>query len=132
MATNGEILGMLVGILIFVVGYTALDYGTREFSFRSNRRIRTTLKVTYGTRIIISILFPVGAYLDLVCGLITVSLVGALTGVELGPGDTTRTGLTFFSTILATLIQGCVLNVVLAFYAVAVHGVQWFFGLFRR
>ncbi len=118
---------MVLGILIFVAGYTWLDYSTAKLAWRRNRRLRRTLRIAYGTRIAISILFPLGGTLDVICGLISMQLTAPFTGLEAaeGPGG-------FFSILLITLVQGCVLNLVLGSYALLVYGVQVLIGAVRK
>lgn len=113
--TESQVAAMAIGILVFVAGYTWLDYGTATRSWRRNRRMRRTLRITYGTRIAISILFPLGAYLDLICGVVTMTITGSQLN---GPA------LDFVAALMTTLVQGCVLNVVLAFYGLLVYLIQ--------
>lgn len=117
--TDGRIAGMLVGILIFIVGYTWIDFRTAERPWRRRRRVRRTLRMVYGTRIAISILFPIGAYLDLFCGLISITITEPITRLELR-----NNSLDFFDALLTTLVQGCVMNVVLAVYGLLLLLIQ--------
>ncbi len=121
--TNNQIAGMVVGILIFVVGYSWLDFQTASRPWRRNRRIRRTLRISYGTRIAISILFPIGGFLDAICGAFTLGITAPLTGVQPGVES-----IGFFGALLATLVQGCILNVVLGLYALLVYLVQIVIG----
>ena len=127
MATDGQIAGMVLGILMFVAGYTWIDFRTAPRPSRRNRRIRRTLKIAYGTRIAISILFPIGAYLDLVCGIVSVSITSPVTGLQI---EEQPVG--FFGALLTTLVQGCVLNLVLGAYALLVYVIQVAYGTIRK
>lgn len=131
-ATSGQFVGMLAGILIFVVGYTLLDYRTANRPFRRNRMIRRTLKITYGTRIAISILFPVGGYLDMVCGVVTLTVMQETTGAGFQAMGSSNGPSGFFITVTTTVLQGLVLNVVLAVYAALLLGLQGIYRVFTR
>lgn len=122
LVTSGQIAGMLLGIFLFAVGYTLIDHSTANWPLRQKRLIRRTLRFTYGTRIAISIIFPVGMYLDLLCGAVSMGIVNSVfvDGMEFGSDSQ----MTFFSTLFTTLVQGCVLNVVLAIYGSLVLGVH--------
>ena len=124
MVTNGEFVAMIIGIVIFAIGYTWMDHQTADQAWRRRKIIRRTLRFTYGTRIAISIVLPVGFYLDMICGIVTISLSQTFVGQEFtridgGPSPG------FAGTLFLTLLQGVVLNVVLAVYGgiiLAIHG----------
>lgn len=118
--TGNQFAGMIVGILMFVAGYTWLDFATAHRPWRRNPRIRRTLRIAYGTRIAISVLFPIGGFLDVICGTLSMAITTPLTGV-VSPGEQS---LGFFGAVLTTLVQGCLLNVVLGIYALLVHAIQ--------
>jgi hypothetical protein len=117
--TDGRIAGMCVGILIFIVGYTWIDFRTAGRSWRRRRQVRRTLRMVYGTRIAISILFPIGAYLDLFCGLISITITEPITRLELRTNS-----MDFFGALLTTLVQGCLMNVVLGIYGLLLLLIQ--------
>lgn len=124
MSTGGEIWAMLTGIAIFAAGYTTLDYQTAGQAWRRKRLIRKTLRVTYGTRIAITILIPLGAYLDVICGMVSHTVAGVLIdSASLESVGSVRIG--YWPALLITLIQGCVLNVVLAVYGAVILGIVW-------
>jgi hypothetical protein len=126
--SNGQVAGMILGILIFVIAYTILDYTTASRPFRRNRQVRRTLKIAYGTRIAISIIFPLGAYVDIFCGFLSIGLIQSVSGFEFRSSE----GMSFGATLLTTLVQGVLLNIALACYAMVVHGVQLFVSVLRR
>lgn len=131
MVTNGQFAGMIVGIMIFATGYTLVDYGTALWPVRRDKTMRRTLRITYGTRIAISILFPLGGYLDLVCGMITLTSIEGLTGEVLAPRGA-ASGLSFFGTVFTTLAQGVTLNLVLGIYGLLIYGIQWLVKTLKR
>ena len=121
--TGGQLAAMLSGILLFAIGYTVADYRTAGFAWRRRPIIRRTLKIAYGTRIAISLLLPLGAYIDIACGVVSLGLTESLTGEGLATFDS-ASSMSFFPTLLTTLVQGVLMNVVLAVYALVVLGLQ--------
>ena len=110
-----HIVAMLLGVAIFILTYTFIS-GT-AYAQRLHQRplVRRTLYVGYGTRIVLSILFPVALALDFACGIVSGVVIGVV--FEGLPG-----GIESFVAILAwTLVQGTVLNVVLLFYMMVVY-----------
>ena len=126
-----QAIAMLTGVAIFIAGYTLADFLTQHASWRQSPTTRLTLKIGYATRIAISILFPVGGTLDLICGSFSIGLsqqlfATALPG-EFGGGN--ADSLDFLGTLTITLIQGCVLNLVLTAYMLVVFTIL--FGVRR-
>jgi hypothetical protein len=128
--TGGRVWGMLTGIVIFALLYTWLDYRTASRPFRQQRLWRRTLKITYGTRIGMSIVFPLGMFPDMYCGLLAVGLTQLVLGSDLSSWDATG-GMTFGIALLTTLVQGCLLNIVLGCYALLVFLAQVVVGRLR-
>jgi hypothetical protein len=126
--TGGEITGMLLGIFLFAVGYTLIDFRTAAWPIRQKKTIRRTLRFTYGTRIAISVLFPVGGYLDAICGIFSLGLISSVFGESIERLD----GMGFRLTLLTTIVQGCLLNIVLAVYGLLVFGVYGLVGALKR
>jgi hypothetical protein len=127
--TGGRWDAMLVGIFLFSLAYTFADYLTARQSWRKKRLIRRTLRTMYGTRIAITIIFPVGYFLDVCCGFASLYLTQAITGPEFASGDQYAD---FFPTLLTTLVQGAVMNVVLGVYGLLVWGLLALIGFLRR
>ena len=122
---------MIIGILIFAMGYTLADYRTAHFSWRRRRLTRRTLKIAYGTRIVISLLVPLGAYVDIACGVVSLGLTESVTGEGLATSEAGNR-MSFFATLLTTLVQGVLLNIVLAVYALVILGLQALVIALRR
>jgi len=117
---------MLLGVVIFIVGYVFADQCTQQTRWRRNRSLRTALKIGYITRLTISIIFPVGGFLDMVCGLFSVSIVDFASSIMIG-GRIATSGMPsagFGQVLATTLVQGVVLNVVLAAYVLLVFGIM--------
>ncbi|MFK8115387.1 MAG: hypothetical protein AB8B91_24530 [Rubripirellula sp.] len=119
--TGGQVFGMLIGICLFILGYTALDYQTALSSVRQKKSVRRTLRITYGTRIVITVLFPIAVYLDMICGLISVGITSELSGIDLS-SNSNEMG--FLASLITTIVQGIVMNVVLGVYGIVVHLIQ--------
>ena len=105
---------MLTGVLIFMVWYTAVDYTTAMSRWRQKKFISNTLRIVYGTRIAITIIFPVALGMDSVCGMLSVGATQALFG--------NNAIQTFLGALFTTLIQGVVLNLVLSVYGLLILG----------
>ncbi len=117
---------MCLGIALFVVLYTWADQLTQRQAWRQLAITRLTLKIGYGTRLLMSVVFPLGASLDLICGLMSVGLVQSLWPelVEHPGGAADLEGrVGFVGALLITLVQGVVLNVALIGYMVLVLGI---------
>ncbi|MEW4560981.1 hypothetical protein AB1K70_00535 [Bremerella sp. JC770] len=115
--TTAVLGGMATGVILFVIGYTILDVCTRKHPLRRRPEVKLTLAITYGTRIAISILFPIGFTVDIFCGILAVAATGAV--FETSTLD--HVELEFTSTLVTTFIQGCLLNCVLAVYGLIVY-----------
>lgn len=109
-----QALAMLLGIAIFIVGYTVADQLTQDLPWRRNKSVRLTLRIGYISRLLISVVIPVGGMLDMFCGIISVEIVQTIfpNSGYLETPDSMR----FLPALLTTLVQGGVLNVVLAGY----------------
>jgi hypothetical protein len=116
-----QILAMTLGILLFIGAYTATECTPYFQRLMRDRRLRRTLKIGFGTRIGISLLFPFGIYLDLFVGFLSVSITESLFPNSLGLDDSqTSMFLAFFGT---TILQGLLLNAMLLVYMVFVYGI---------
>ncbi|MGB0597186.1 MAG: hypothetical protein ACPGLY_10880 [Rubripirellula sp.] len=122
LVTEGQIAGMLLGILTFAVGYTLLDFKTASLPIRQKRMVRRILRIVYGTRIGITVIFPIGFWVDTLCGFLSLSLLNFVTdSFESVGADGSE--MTFGMTFVTTLVQGCTLNAVLLVYGTVVLGI---------
>lgn len=114
--TISSVVGMLAGILTFVVGYATIE--CRPFAQRwlRNRLIRRTAKIGYGTRLGMSIIFPVGMYLDMITGMIAIATTQGFD--DNGMGNEQMPLLWFY---LTTIVQGIYLNIVLFVYMLVAY-----------
>lgn len=119
-ASDGQFTAMVLGIFIFAVGYIFLDSKTSLLPIRKNRLFAITLRIVYGTRILITVLFPVGLLVDMCCGLVSVFCTETIFGSSAIK--------TFPGALFTTLFQGVILNVVLAIYGLLIIGMVMLFG----
>ena len=124
---GSQVLAMLTGVVIFIALYTFGDQWTQHWEWRRDKSVRLALKIGYVTRLAISVIFPVGGFLDMFCGLFSVSAVEFVTGNDVmwdvGPNESEVFGVSFLFTLITTLVQGCILNVVLFGYVLVVWGI---------
>ena len=112
------ILGMICAVFLFVLGYTYLEQTPVVQAQLEDWVMRRTFKIGYGTRIAISILFPVGFYLDMIVGIFSVPMGMYLLQFTVGdPGDQMSLNQPGFLThFVLTVTQGICLNIVLTGY----------------
>ena len=109
---------MILGVVLFILGLTVVTCTERFERFRRRRYVRRTLYIGYGARLVISIAFPVAFILDLWPGVLSVTVAEALVGDETS----------FAGTLIATLVQGTLLNCVIALFMLLVYGTCRLFG----
>lgn len=118
--------GMLAGIFVFVIGYTAIEF-TAAVQEQMNKPVsRRASWIAYLTRVGISIVFPVGMTVDILCGIFAVGFSSSITGFVpvrfSAPGEADFShGVLFFQFLFTTVIQGLLLNLVLFAYM----GIVW-------
>lgn len=119
-----EILGMVMGILVFVVGYSLIEFLPQVQSALQKKAQHRATRIAYITRIVISVLFPIGIFVDLYCGIFSVFVSSTITGEQGFPraSSTDAPSLRFLYHLLTTLIQGTVLNIILFSYMLIVYG----------
>ncbi len=116
------IAGMVCGVLCFVFAYTLLEHTKMIRKWLTRKTVRRTARIGYGTRIGISVIFPIGFYLDMIVGIFSVPVSGrilALFGREniiRSPDDVGD----FLSHFVMTVVQGAFLNIVLLGYMLIV------------
>lgn len=123
--SKGQFAAMTLGILIFAAIYIFLDCKTSGLPFRQNRLCVITLRMVYVTRMVITVIFPIAMFVDLICGLTSVACTETIFG--------SRAIQTFPGALFTTLLQGVMLNLVLAIYGLFVIGLVMLFApLFRN
>lgn len=98
-------LAVALGIALFIALYSIIVCSAAFERAWRNQRLRRAIRIGYTVRLAISIVFPIGMFLDLFCGLITARLTGI---------DVAGRAITFYPSLVATVIQGVLLHVMLA------------------
>ncbi|MBP7933801.1 MAG: zinc ribbon domain-containing protein [Phycisphaerae bacterium] len=114
--------GMVVGVALFVAIYTMVSGTSAVARWRTSRLIDRTFRIGYFTRVVVSAIVPLGMALDLLPGIVSVSLVEEVMNPR-SPGIGGGRG--FFVTLLITLVQGTLLHITLGAYMLVVHLIQW-------
>lgn len=129
------VLGMVIGVLIFVAGYTALEFTAVIQQKMTNPVSRRAAWIAYLTRVGISIVYPIGAIADIFPGAFAVGISSAITGIQGGIGGAQHQAsgvspwVECFQFTFTTIVQGILLNLVLF----AFMGIAWVFcNLFSR
>lgn len=105
---------MVLGVALFILAYTALTSTAAFDRFHRRPFIRRTLYIGYGTRLGLSLAFPLGIWVDLWPGMFSVGVVNRL-GLGTDP---------FAHTLLITLVQGAVLNAMIFLLMIVAYGIQ--------
>lgn len=110
---------MGLGVAIFIGTYTLADQWSVRHRWRRSRNVALTLRIGYATRVLISIFFPIGMFVDVLCGMMSVGMIEAGLPFLLSENGEARSGVPnagFGGTLLITLVQGVLLNIVLFGY----------------
>ncbi len=105
---------MLFGVFLFVVLYTGATCTPHFERLRDRPFVRRTLYLGYGTRLGLSIVFPLGMAVDLIPGMLSAEIVNSVTANATG----------FAGTLITTVIQGAFLNAILGVFMLIVYGLQ--------
>lgn len=126
-----QILAMLLGIITYILVYTAVDCGPISDRILEDPIRRRTVKIGYGTRLILSVLFPIGIVLDMFLGAVAVSLIAQ--GVRwVGWDLPIEENAPWWIVYVTTLLQGALLNLLLFAYMLVIWGIQWFWRATRK
>ena len=108
-----QIAAMSLGVILFIALYVIVDVYTRRWQWRQSVMVRRILVFCYASRIAVSVIFPIGMMVDLLAGLVSVTIVGEspiASSKDVGVAEP----MSFATTLLLTMVQGFVLNLVLA------------------
>lgn len=108
---------MAVGVGLFILGYTALTSTAAFERFHGRPFVRRTLYIGYGTRLAISVAFPLGMGLDMMPGMLSVGIVEDVLGDAKD----------FQGTLATTIVQGTLLNILLAMFMACAYAFQKMF-----
>jgi hypothetical protein len=126
--TPDRMQAMFLGTTCFAFAFWL---GERWFVARwmeQNRRMRIAARIGFGTRMVVSLVVPVGMAVDMLPGLLSVVITSQIfgfdTGYDVGPNS-------FASVVVVTIIQGVFLNVILLAYMAVVYVVMMLVGAIR-
>ena len=126
-----EIAGMLFGILIFIAGYTFFECSKFGQQLIQIRLVRIVARIGYGIRILISIVFPLGMWIDIPSGALAMSISNIIFNTELNGADGNGFGnelLGFLWFTTTTVIQGIILNIILFVFLLILYGIGLLFA----
>lgn len=105
-----DIAAMLLGVGLFICAYLTI-WNLAPGSLFTNYYVAWTVRIAYGIRLTISVVFPIGMAVDMIPGMISVNLIK---GSPLGNSG-------FGETLAITLVQGILLHIVIALLALVVY-----------
>jgi len=117
-----SLLGMVAGVGLFAAMYTFVSGTPTVGRWRTSRLANRTLRIGYFSRVVVSAIVPLGMALDLIPGLLSVTIVESAASGTAYAGRGTRG---FIGTLAITLVQGTFLHVILGVYMLVVHLIQW-------
>lgn len=124
-----EITGMVLGVITFILAYTCFECSSKFQILIRKRFVRKAARIGYGVRMLISVVFPLGSYIDIPTGMLSVTIANFVFGVGAGQNREIEGQLMslvwFYST---TLIQGFLLNVILLVFMAGVYGIALLFS----
>jgi hypothetical protein len=120
-----QVTAMTLGVLMFIALYVMVDLHTRHWRWRQKLTVRRIMIFCYATRIAISICFPIGMMVDLLAGLVSVTIVGEGVMMDRHTENVVSEPMSFATTLVLTLVQGFVLNLGLAIWGLLSFAVVW-------
>ena len=123
-----QIPAMVSGILVFAALYAFLEYSWLHELVATWPTLRRTLNISYGIRLGVSIVIPIGAFPDMFTGVFSMGLVAQLfrSGALQNRIEGNLTG--FFPIFLTTLVQGIFMHIVLFALMLIVYAACRFLG----
>ncbi len=118
-----QVMAMVFGVVVFIMIYSAADLFTRERPFRKDSRMRTILRSTFIVRSVMVIIFPIATTTDIFLGILSVSLVQSIARVIEVSNPNFDSNMSFGVTLVTTLVQGCLLSVLLFFLGLFIGGI---------
>lgn len=110
---NIRFAGMTCGIFVFVLLYTAAECSDALRRWRALPGVNRTFAIGFGLRMAISLIFPIGLYLDMFLGILAVE-----------QGSFGSAGFEFACFFVTTLVQGALVNLVLFGFMLLMYAVQ--------
>ena len=114
--------GMICGILVFVIAYTVVECTHYYQQIITRPHIHRTALIGYGTRILISVVFPVGLAIDMMTGMVSVGIIQNISPSDSYDWSEGGPDVSAFAVFLTTVVQGILLNIMLFGYMLGVYG----------
>ena len=108
---------MLLGIVLFAACMTLATSTDRFYALSRKTFVRRTLYAGYGIRVAMTIVAPIGFYIDVYPGLLSIDIVEAIAPNWMRPNG-------FAATLLITLLQGTILNLMVSAFMLVAWGAQ--------
>lgn len=121
-----EIAGMILGVITFILAYTCFECSSRFQVLIKKRLVRYAARIGYATRMLISVVFPLGSYIDIPTGMLSVEIANFVFGDQSGASESPIMSFVWFYS--TTLIQGFLLNVILLVFMTVVYGIAVLFS----
>ena len=119
-----HIAAMVCGIGVFVLAYTMMECTRTYQRIIELPYVRRTALIGYGTRVAISIIFPIGLALDVFVGMCSVALVEGPLLIDAWTDNLDYSASSFLVVFLTTVVQGLFLNALLMGYMLLVYAAQ--------
>lgn len=106
---------MALAVCVFILAYTAATSTDAFERFHRRPFVRRTLYIGYGTRMVISIVFPIAMFTDIYAGALSIQIVYSVLGLR--PKS-------FAGTFATTCVSGTLLNLLIFAFMLAVYAIQ--------
>ena len=125
-----QVAGMLGGVMLFIFVYTVFECSEFGQKLVASRLIRIVSRIGYGIRMVISIVFPIGAIVDIPTGLLSIGTTNFIFGTNIGVdgGEVGNRSLHFIWFLSTTVIQGILLNIILFIFILMMFGIGLLFA----
>ena len=114
--TAGQSAGMAAGVVTFILVLTMVDIRTAHLRWRRRWITRRTLGVMYGTRVLLSFVFPLAIWVDLSTGFVSVRIVGIALAIDDDGDGFNEHHHSFVFAYLTTCVQGTLMHIIMAVY----------------
>jgi predicted membrane protein len=99
-----DLAARLLGVAMFAIASAIVVITFTYEQWVQDENVRTAIRIGYGTRLTLSLLFPLGMAIDLFPGMLSLSIAGL---------DGAGRGASFALVLRTTIVQGILLHVIL-------------------
>lgn len=111
-------MGMSSAIILFIVGYSIVETQPVVRRLMQDPRKRLAARITYGIRMAISIIFPIGLGIDMFIGLASIMLVSPFFQSQAGFGEDGS----FLMHFVTTIVDGILMNILVLLVMAPIFG----------